>query len=434
MRIWLVTIGEPLPLHERIKDRLHRTGYFAHILAEHGHDIIWWTSTFDHFRKVHHFPADATVGPVPNLTIKLLHGYGYGSNLSPLRILDHRKLAGKFSKASQELPAPDIIVSAYPTIELSLAAVRYGKKHNVPVVLDMRDMWPDIFVDSMPKLIRPVASLLTKPMFWESRTACRGATAITGITEAFVEWGLNRGKRNRSKMDKAFPMGYTSAAPISERISEAENYWNSQGIGTNGHSLTVCLIGTIGRQLDLSTVIRAARSLKEAGKDISFVICGTGDRLSHFRSMALQDSNVIFTGWIDATQIYALMRRSAVGLDPLPERYDFLATINNKAIEYMSAGLPVISSPDRGALNDLLKKHRCGMSFPHGNSDALANLLARLYDDRSILRRMSENSARLFQTKFQAEKVYVGMMEHLVEIAEMHKRNLGVHPESRKSY
>ena len=55
-----------------------------------------------------------------------------------------------------------------------------------------------------------------------------------------------------------------------------------------------------------------------------------------------------FPGWVDAAKIFVLMRRSAVGLDPLPDRYDFLATINNKAIEYMSAGLPVISSPDRG--------------------------------------------------------------------------------------
>jgi len=58
MKIWLVTIGEPVPVHEGVRDRLCRTGYFAHLLANHGHNVVWWTSTFDHFRKKHLFEAD----------------------------------------------------------------------------------------------------------------------------------------------------------------------------------------------------------------------------------------------------------------------------------------------------------------------------------------------------------------------------------------
>jgi len=61
MKIWLVTIGEPLPLGISKDDRLHRTGQFARYCASKGHEVVWWTSTFDHFRKQHHFEGDKTM-------------------------------------------------------------------------------------------------------------------------------------------------------------------------------------------------------------------------------------------------------------------------------------------------------------------------------------------------------------------------------------
>ena len=51
----------------------------------------------------------------------------------------------------------------------------------------------------------------------------------------------------------------------------------------------------------------------------------------------------------------------AGGIDPLPDRYDYLASINNKAVEYLSAGLPVVSSPRHGVLYELLEREECGL-------------------------------------------------------------------------
>jgi len=50
MRIWLVTIGEPLPI-DGSNERLYRMGIIANLLVKKGHKIIWWSSTFNHVRK-----------------------------------------------------------------------------------------------------------------------------------------------------------------------------------------------------------------------------------------------------------------------------------------------------------------------------------------------------------------------------------------------
>ena len=334
-RIWLITIGEPIPLNNFCQDRLFRTGNFANYLARHDHEVIWWTSTFDHFRKVHLFTSDTDVKINDCLTIKLLHGCGYQSNLSFKRIIDHWYIAKKFQKKTTKCNLPDVILAAFPTIELSIAATQYGKNKRVPVVLDMRDMWPDIFIDLVPKPFRKISTIIALPLFKRAKRACSQATAITGITESFVEWGVNKAGRSLSHMDRAFPLGYISYTPNCEDIQEAEKYWDEKGVTADKFEFVACFFGTFGRQLDLKTVIASAHKLNQIHKSNLFVLCGTGDRIEYYKNISSQLPNVFFAGQINAAQIFTLMRRASVGLDPLPDRYDFLATINNKAIEYM---------------------------------------------------------------------------------------------------
>lgn len=419
MKFWLLTIGEPVPTGASFSDRLLRTGYFAGFLAGNGHDVTWWTSTFDHFRKKHLFLHDKPLQVNSHLRINLLYGGGYKRNVSLGRVRDHRILARKFSAVADQMPKPDIIVSALPTIELSLAAVRFGTKYGIPVVLDMRDMWPDIFVDHSPRMLQPVARFLARPLFNAVRKACTMATAITGITEPFVEWGLRRGSRRRTHLDRAFPMAYISSPMDVEQIKEAEEHWNQRGVTRDRFPFIVCFFGSLNKQLDLESVISAALRLSKipASRHL-FVMCGTGERIEEYRKMSGGCGNIVFPGWVNKSQIYALMRRSAIGLDPLPNRYDFLATINNKAIEYMSAGLPVVSSPEQGVLADLLRGHGCGASYPFGDVERLVRLLLQFADNPALLKDMSARSARTFEKYFRAERVYKEMMDHLVMIAE----------------
>ncbi len=418
MKIWLVTVGEPVPVNEGGKDRLHRTGYLAHYLAEHGHRVTWWTSTFDHFRKKHWFPNDHHLHVNEWLEIRMLHGGGYRSNVSWARFRDHCRIARKFAVQSrQQQEIPDVILSALPTIELCDEAVAYGRERGCPVILDMRDMWPDIFVDCVPRFARPAARLLLLPLFRRAKRACSNATAIVGITDPFLEWGLRRGQRERSVWDRSFPLGYISTPPAVEAIRSAEKYWDSLGVVAHAPHFVVCFFGTFGRQLDLSTVLQAARILQSHDKPIRFVLCGAGDRLEQFRRAAADLHNVLLPGWVDRAAIYVLLRRSGIGLDPLPDRYDFLATINNKAIEYLSAGLPVLSSPQRGLLAELLAQEECGLSYENGDAESLANHLLRLQETPTQLRELSQNAQRVFREKFSAERVYGEMMAYVESIA-----------------
>jgi glycosyltransferase involved in cell wall biosynthesis len=212
-------------------------------------------------------------------------------------------------------------------------------------------------------------------------------------------------------------MGYTSVAPADEKLRAAEKFWDDQGITADGTRPVASFVGTLGRHFELETVLAAAKALHADRSPVQFVIAGTGDRLEYYRQLCSGLDNVIFPGWVDAAAIHVLMRRSIVGLDPLLDRYDFLATINNKAIEYLSAGLPVVSSPTRGELARLLEQEQCGLSYDIHDAAGLAVILKQLCGDRPRLGRLAENARRVFQKQFTAEKVYGDMMAYLEGIA-----------------
>lgn len=413
MKVWLVTIGEPLPIGDS-QDRLLRAGLLANALVARGHEVIWWSSTFDHFKKKHCFPTDTDVKISPGLMLKLLHGIGYDKNLSLRRLIDHAQVAWKFRKQSRAVSPPDIIHCSMPPIELSLAVANYGLSRRIPVILDLRDMWPDIFIDVFPSYAKKIAKVLLFPWFYMLRKACSRATSIVGMAPAFVEWGLSYADRTKSKWDRDFPFGYPDNSPKPEEIEKAKLFWQNQGLKKEDR--VVSFVGTLGKQFDIETVIRAAEKIRHSHPNLKFVLAGSGDELCKFIKQAEHLPNVIFPGRIKFAEIWTLLRMSIIGLAPYHNTPNFENNLTNKLIEYISAGLPILTTLGGYAKLALLDKG-CGMSYLRGNSDCLLQRLLALIDDPPLLKEMSQKALLLFNNSYSANIVYNGMVASFEEIA-----------------
>jgi glycosyltransferase involved in cell wall biosynthesis len=412
-------VGEPLPTDEA-GDRLHRVGILANLLVEKGHQVLWWTSTFDHVRKKQRFDIDTSIDINNCFRINLLHSLEYKKNVSLRRIINHYGIARKFAILAEPEQKPDIILCSLPTLELSLVATEYGRKKGIPVVLDVRDLWPDIFLELVPEWGRWFVRTLLSPMFKTVSAACTGANAIIGITPAFVDWGVKYANRTRSGLDRDFPLGYSQDIPAQEAVIEAENFWWKFGVTKNNNDFIACFFGTMGRQFEMETIIEAARKLKFMKPLIRFILCGSGDNLDYYKKLAGDCDNIIFPGWVGAVEIWTLMRMSSVGLAPYRSSKDFMASIPNKSIEYLSAGLPILSSL-KGTLKELLSTNDCGITYDNGDAEDLVSILVNLYDHPEIIRKMSENAYVLYKEKFIAEKVYNNMISHLELVRENYR-------------
>lgn len=404
-------MGEPLP-SDSGQPRLFRSGLLANLLHTDGHDVIWWTSAFDHQAK--HMRTPLPLKALANIgyEIKQLRGCGYVSNVSLRRIIDQRLVASAFERQAASEVTPDVILASYPTIELCDAALDYARPRGIPVVVDMRDLWPDIFVNLAPSWAHKIIQILLYPMMRVSKRVCAGATAIIGITDAFVDWGVARAGRNRHAWDQACSLAYAPKTTDIASLTAARVQWNIRGVDLD--KPIVCFFGALGRQFDIPCLIAAARRL--ADTPLQIVICGTGDRLDEYRQMAFDVPHVHFPGWVDSPSISALMERSLAGLAPYHNEMSFNMSVPNKAIEYLAGGLPIVSTL-RGELEKLLNFNECGITIPEGDPYSLEWILRNLQTDTVRREKMAENSRKLYTKCFRADSVYGRLIEHLQFIA-----------------
>lgn len=408
-RFWIITVGEPLPTDGR-GDRLLRSGMLAEQMIARGHEVTWFTSTFDHWRKTSRTDGHAAIQVGPRFRIVFLRGRGYRANISFDRILDHRELARAFAVLAAWEPRPDLILCSLPTLELSVAAVRYGEHSGTPVVIDVRDMWPDVMLRAAPVGLRTFARWMMYPFRRMAREACRKATAITGHAPAFVEWGLVHARRHSAPFDRPFPFGYERAQLGSAAKAKGMAFWRNRGLDPKPDVLTVVFAGTLGNSFDFDAVFEAADKLRH--HPVRFVICGEGDRLAALRRRGATLSNVSLPGWVGQSELYALFSMAQIGLAPYIDSDDFRKTIPNKVPEYLASSLPVALSLAQGEVARLIQDAHCGFSYD-GDAARLATALVQAHRDRARLQVMARAAERLFDERFRADRVYRAMIDHL---------------------
>jgi len=418
MRVWLLQRAEPTPHDDEGSQRLLRTGTVASMLAQRGHEVLWWTSTFDHYNRRHRYENDTRVEVAGAFSIQYLRGCGYRRNVSLSRLRDNHEVANRFAiLAAGEPSRPDVILASLPTAELGLQAVRYGRQRDIPVVLDIRDLWPDVFFDVVPRHLHSIIKMMAVPMRRALREACKDASAIIGLTEAFVEWGVEHAGRERSDLDRSFPMAYLPSPIQEEDLVGGRAFWNAANIRRRVDQLVVAFCGNLGRTNDLVPVLDAAAILQERRQPVLFVICGDGEMADELRSRSRHLDNVRFVGWIHKAQIRALLEIADIGLAPYIDARNYVSNIPNKPAEYLSAGLPVASSLGRGELFHMIENHECGFSY-RGRADVLASSLERLLHEHTTLERWSSNAHHTYRTVLDGNVVYKQMIDYLQVVAD----------------
>jgi len=396
---------------------LHRTGILARIISENtDHKVTWWTSTFNHFTKEHVYNEDTIVNVNENLKMITLKGKGYKRNISLDRISDHQKIAQKFRNYIREEQKPDIIVASFPTLYLCQACVRYGKENNVPVIIDYRDMWPEVFVEIVPMPLRFAAKFLLFSIFRKTEKVFRNSTGIIGITDEFLQMGLKKAKRLKNPSDNVFPLAYMENQFTNSDYEVAKDYWKVQGISDSIGIINICFFGTFGYQFDLETVLQTASALKN--ESVNFILCGTGDKLEKLKTNAFHIPNVKFPGYMSAAQIKALMDISHIGICPYVPKQAFLNSIPGKAIEYFSSGLYVISTLGDGILGKYLVEKGFGANYTAYDPLSLKQCIEKA---KTSLNDSTRNSIRnYYRDHFDAKLIYSDYLIHLENIVNSH--------------
>lgn len=407
MITWIFEAGES-PIHSPGGSRELRTGWLVNALVDSGHSVTWWTSTFDHGTKTQKF--DVTTNQIVSERLRIIYVWAppYTKNVSLARYKNHKALADSTQRlVLEETSLPDIILCAYPIPEIADRVCAFAQERKIPVLIDVLDLWPDIYLNAFPSL----KSLCRLALFREQRLANRvmnRATGILAVSQAYLNWATAKAQRPQATFDGVFPLGYSTATR--DTAGGGNRTMIRKSLGADDKTMVVVFSGVFGRSYDLDTVIDAAHTLITHVVKVRFILIGSGDKIEHLIRKAKGLSNVVFLGWQSKEKISEILPCCDVGL--VSYTRDALQSLPYKPFEYMAMGLPLASSLE-GELSSLIDRERIGVRYNSEDSNSLSLALSDLALDSDRRKVMAARSFSLFSRTFDSRIIYPSLVRHM---------------------
>lgn len=408
MRIWFVEIGEPLPFLR--EQRLLRYGELTRVLARRRHEVTWWACDFSHQTKAFVGEPNARVHD-GGVEIVLVHGTGYQRNAGPGRLRHVAVHARNLARLIEKAPVPDVIVSAMPTIEASLVMTEFARRHGVPIIIDVRDEWPEDYVRWLPKPLRPLGRLALAGKFRDLRRVCAGATSLTSVTLQQQRYGLRHAGRGVRATDAVFYTGARRASFPVDQVATRVRAWRDRGIRPEHF---VCVFtGTMSPSRPMEATIDAVRRLASR-IPIRLILAGKGDREASYRARAEGCPEIIFAGWVDAVEMAALGEIADALLAPYSQEYGF--SMPTKIFDYMASGRPLVSSCP-GEAAELIAREAVGVQIDQDDAADIEAALLRLFENPHERSAMGTRARRVFEREFALENILERYADHIEQIA-----------------
>jgi glycosyltransferase involved in cell wall biosynthesis len=319
--------------------------------------------------------------------------YMGGTRLAyPRRVLEFVRFALGATVTALRLPHPDVIYATSPPLTMALPAVAASRRHRVPLVFEVRDLWPEAPIQMgalRGRLLQRLARALERFVY---RNAAHVIALSPGMRDGVVAAGVPPAKvtlvPNASDLELFSPELDGSA--VRERLALDDRF--------------VCTyFGTMGEANDLTQVIEAAALLKRRGDDgVAFVLHGDGKRRARLEQLArrLGTDNVVFSDPVpDKTSVARLAAASDACMTIYKDVPILYTCSPNKLFDTFAAGRPaVVNTP--GWLQELVERNEAGVYARHGDPADLADKVTFLRDHPELVKRYGENARRLAEREF----------------------------------
>ena len=184
-----------------------------------------------------------------------------------------------------------------------------------------------------------------------------------------------------------------------------ESFQWAKKIMKRERSLNVFFVGTIGKSFNFEPILKAARYFSENHIEINFLICGDGELKSDIERRSSSLKNIFFTGWINRSEINVLSSICHLSIAPYINNATFKNTVSNKMIDYLSLGLPIVTSID-GSGAQYLKKNNTAIIYDENDYKTLISEIERSFHEMSNVSEMRLASLNLYKNIYSYEIVY----------------------------
>jgi len=315
--------------------------------------------------------------------------YVRGTKLSyPRRALEFARFAAAATLTVLRLPRPDVVYATSPPLTMALPALAAAKRHRVPLVFEVRDLWPEAPIQ-MGALTNPLLQRLARRL---ERYVYRRATHVIALSP-----GMRRGV-----IAGGTPAEKVTLVPNAsdlELFSPDRDGGDVRARLNLGDRFVCSYFGTMGEANDLTQVIEAAALMDDA---VRFVLHGDGKRREALEELVRQLGlrNVVFSDPMPDKESVARLAAASDACMTIYKDVPVLYTCSpNKLFDTFAAGrTAIVNTP--GWLTELVEEGEAGVSVRPADAEDLARQVGHLRDHPDLVAQYGRNARRLAETQF----------------------------------
>ncbi|MEO8027142.1 MAG: glycosyltransferase family 4 protein, partial [Bryobacteraceae bacterium] len=381
MTIWLFNPYGPIP-GEAWRD--YRFTMIAETLAAEGHRVIWWTAAFSHHFKRHRSFEWKDIDVSPEFTVRLVPTPAYRRHIGFGRLWFELVFAVRAWRKARTEPAPSVVLSTDPPQVLGVLGAALAKHHHARLVIDVMDLWPEIFAMAFPKFLRKFAPLVFAPLYAIRRRNFRRADALTALCDTYMTVA-----RRAVSADTPTQIIYNGIRMANLR-SKTSNPKPVELPVRRDNEVWAIYAGTLGDNYDIPTLLDAMKLAWSSCAPLRLLVAGDGPLLRKVIGASRRsDANVTYLGKLDPDTLAAYYAHCQIGVCAYGAESN--VAMPDKAYDYMAAGLAIVNSLP-GELASVLKQHDAGRPYMAGNPYSLAEVLEHLAYRPAECKRLGDNA------------------------------------------
>ena len=382
------------------KQGLDRIAYVSETLAAAGYDVTLYTSKFQHWDKEFREIWKKSYRKLP-YKIMFLDEPGYSRNIDLKRVYSHYKLADSLSIALAESPVKyDLIYCLIPPNDLARTSATYAKRNDIPLVVDVSDLWPEAM--KMALNVPVLSDIAFLPFTLDAKNVYKSAAAVIGTSDEYA----SRPLKDNPDLDHVTVYVGNDLSRFDSAVSDADTLpYKEQD------EFWVTYAGTLGKSYDIDTLIDAAVKAQPLvdGK-LRIKILGDGPDIQKFAAHAKQvQAPVDFLGYVYYDEMCCYLSQSDVLVNSLVKGAP--QSIVSKVADYLAAAKPIINTGESIEFKDKVEQDCFGINVEPQNVDELAAAIVALSQDRDAAMKMGENGRKIAEEQFDRPRAYKKIVE-----------------------
>jgi len=301
----------------------------------------------------------------------------------------------------------DLIFATSTPLTIALPAVYAARKKKLPLVFEVRDLWPELPI-AIGALKNPAARLAAKKL---ELFAYKNSTAIValspGMKEGIVKTGYPAGKV--TVIPNGCDLEFFSAGKEAGPKIRQEHPWLQD-------RPLVIYAGTIGIINGVDYLARVAGAMQELNPEICFLVLGSGKGeqalIAEAKKQDVLEKNLFVRPGVPKQAMPAWLAAADLATSLFLDLEEMQANSANKFFDALAAGKPVAINYN-GWQARHLRESGAGLVLPPDDPALSAKMIAEKIGDQTWLEQAGQAARKLAENNFEYSRL-AGELEQVL--------------------